>query len=590
MKRTLTRGLALSAALTLAFTACNKGEEGGKGPATAAVKTEAKAPAPAFLKYVPADTPYVFANLEPAPQPVFDKLMTKVEPMMADLEGLLNAELAKAPTNPEDVSEKVGRAILEEFKGRLNRKGLEELGFSAQIRMAIYGIGFLPAVRMELKNADAFKAAVARVEAKSGQKLAVTKTGDVEHWIIDKGEGFFVAGIQGGELVLGMGPAKAKDLYLPVLFGAKAPAATLESSGALTKLIEQYKFTPHGAGFVDLKTLSSIFVGTATGLNADIAAALREPTEPTPPPECQAEIPALAANFPRVVFGYEEFNDRLAVANLLVESTPALGQELAALALPVPGLTSSPAGNPALVFGLGIDLEKTMALAKTKAGAVQAAPYKCMMLGGLNEAANDVLAGLSQPLPPFINMVKGLSLTVKDAKIGPGMGPDPLAAFQDAQAYLTISSASPAELLGMVKVMLPPPFAALTVAPDGKPVAIPTEGLPPFIKTPTITMTSNALALSAGEGMDKEVGALLAAPPAAGDRPLFVIGYHLGKVMTAVSEKLKEATANLPPEQKAEIDAQLARNKSIAELIGLVGFSLHAGDKGISFKPRVHFN
>lgn len=596
MKFDVSRHLLLATSLIAGLSACNKdADKAEPGKGTQAVTAAApKAALPNFLKYVPADTPYVFANLEPAPKAVFDKLMAKLEPIMGELNGLLDAQLAAAPAgDAASTSDKVGRAILEEMKGRLNQKGLEELGLSAQTRMVIYGIGVLPAIRMELKNPDAFRAAVARVEAKSGQKLVVTKTGDVEHWIVEGGEGeqkgFFVAGIQGNELVLGLGPAKAKDLYLPMLFGATKPAATLEGGGALQKIIDDYKFTPHGAGFVDFKLLASLFVDAGTGLNGQISAALKSADEAPTPEECKTEIPALAANFPRAIFGYEEMNDTVMVADFVLETKPEIGTELAALSVPVPGLTASPTGNPVFIFGLGIDVEKTMNLMKTKAAAVQAAPYKCGMLSGINELAMNASAGLAQPLPPFVNMVKGVNLVVRDAKMSPGMAMDPAAALEDAKAYLTISSPSPAELLGVAKVMLPPNLAGIVVAPDGKPVALPTEGLPPFLKSPTITMTSNSLALTIGEGVQTEVADLLA-KPAAGPAPLFVLGYHLGKVMAAMNEKLTAASATLPPDQKAKFEADLARNKAVAELIGLVGFSLHASDKGITFKPSVHWN
>ena len=115
------------------------------------------------------------------------------------------------------------------------------------------------------------------------------------------------------------------------------------------------------------------------------------------------------------------------------------------------------------------------------------------------------------------------------------------------------------------------------------------SGLPPFLKSPTVTMTSNSLALTIGEGMQTEVADLLS-KPASGPKPLFVLGYHLGKVMAAMNEKLSAAAATMPPDQKAKFEADLARNKAVAEMIGLVGFSLLANEKGITFQPRVHWN
>ena len=565
--------------------ACNKdAKNDAPGTAKPGVAAPQALTVPAILKSVPADTPYIFANFEPMPKPVLDKIFAKLAPIMDELSASVDAELAK--TTGDDVGAKVGRALLEEVKGHMSQKGIEELGLSTTPHLAVYGIGLLPAMRLELKDPALFKALIGRVETKAGQKMPTAKLGDVDYWLVEAGEGFFAVAIQGNELVVGVGPSKAKDAYLPLLLGTTKPAATLADGGALLKIVTDYKFAPTGAGYVDVKAIAKILMGDATGPAADIYKAMAE-AAPVLSPDCKGEIAGLVDLAPRIVFGYEEMNETSMVADFVVETKAEIGKDLTTLRAPVPGLTNKVVGNPVFAFGLGLDIEKTVAWLKSKAGAVQAAPYKCEMLGALNQGAGNLVAGLNSPMPPFVSMVKGFNVTVKDAKLGQGMGP--MGGIDDAKAYLTISATNPSELLGAVKLMLPPALGALTVNPDGKAVALPDGILPPFIKTPAITMTSNAIGLSAGDGMQAELGTVLSGPPSQ-DLPLLVIGYNLGKVMAAMNEKLQTTLAALPPDQQAKVQGDMKRSAAIAQLIGYVAFSVNMSERGVVLQERVNWN
>lgn len=580
--------LTLTAAGGLALGACNKDEKpaDGKGATPAAAAPKALT-VPDVLKNVPGDTPYLFANFEPMPKPVLDKIFAKMAPLFGDMTASLDAQLAAAPA--EDTGAKVARALLEELKGHMSAQGIEQLGLSTTPHMALYGIGLLPAVRLELKDAKAFKELVSRVETKVGQKVPTAKAGEQEYWLIESGDGFVAAAVVGNELVFGLGPAKAKDLYLPLLLGTAKPASTLADGGALLKIVEDYKFSPTGTGYVDIKGISRTIMGDATGLNADIYKLLAD-AAPALSPDCKAEIGGLVDLAPRVVFGYEELNETVMVADFVIETKPEIGKDLAGLRAAVPGLTKSPAGNPLLVFGLGLDIEKAIGWAKAKAAAVQATPYKCEMLAPISQGAGNLVAGLNGPLPPFVNLIKGVALTVQEANLeNANLAMGPAGALQDAKAYLTISATNPSELLGAVKLMLPPPIAALTINPDGKAVALPAEGLPPFIKSPMVTMTSNAIALSVGEGTQATVDGVLKAAPA-GEPPLFVIGYNVGKFMGAMAKQMESSLAGLPPEEAARRQADLKASKAAGDLFGFIALSLNLSEKGVVLQERLNWN
>ena len=64
----------LSAVLGLSLTAC--------GQSDSTDTTEVSATANPLLSYVPADTPYLTANLEPLPEPVIDAYLERWQPVI----------------------------------------------------------------------------------------------------------------------------------------------------------------------------------------------------------------------------------------------------------------------------------------------------------------------------------------------------------------------------------------------------------------------------------------------------------------------------------------------------------------------------
>ena len=78
--------------------------------------------------------------------------------------------------------------------------------------MAIYGMGVFPVVRVSLKDADALRSAIARVEAASGIDFAQRSLGANEYWKISDGEaqaGVYIA-ILDDHLAISMFPTSAE--------------------------------------------------------------------------------------------------------------------------------------------------------------------------------------------------------------------------------------------------------------------------------------------------------------------------------------------------------------------------------------------
>ena len=79
----------LAAASTFLFAACSKSDDEKESAASGALSS-----ADSILQYVPADTPYVFANVAPIPDELMDKLEPKIDRLLQSYQGLLTEVVA----------------------------------------------------------------------------------------------------------------------------------------------------------------------------------------------------------------------------------------------------------------------------------------------------------------------------------------------------------------------------------------------------------------------------------------------------------------------------------------------------------------
>ena len=374
------RLLSAVTALSLAIAACG----GRKEPET-------------LLGYVPADTPYVFANIDPVPKAYIDAMADKMAPIASLYEDMIKDALAKLAKEPaDDPAIPVVKAILEELQGKISLAGMESIGLSSQAHIAMYGVGLVPVVRAELKDPAAFQAFIGRVEKRAGQPLLAFKVGDQSYWRIGK-EGEEMAGLMAiaeGDLVLSLMPAKPSNELLERLLGVTLPEESLADEHKLQDLNKQYGFTPNGSGYIDMVRVMQSLVEEKTGIEKEFVAAIGSKDE-LPTPECKAELLGIAANMPRFAFGYTKLDEQQVDMLALLELKPELAKPLAAIPAPVPGLGAPT--DSVFDFGFSLDVQKMVDFANAQAAAVAATPYKCADLADLNTGFAELRTSMANP-------------------------------------------------------------------------------------------------------------------------------------------------------------------------------------------------
>lgn len=499
------------------FGGCNK--DGGDG----ALKS---LDAAAYLARIPADTPFAMVSLTPMPRSFTDGIGESMAPL-ADMLQARMAELKQETTDP------LGKALLAELDGKLSRKGMESLGVSLEPRMALYAIGFSLAFRLDLANGKPLEEAIGRVEQASGKALAKAQLGGVSYReYVNEQEGIAIAiAILGNELVVGAMHKNARDKVLPVLFGTAKPEKSLAESKMLDKLVSDYALSGVWLGFIDVQALWRLVSGEASALTRETMAASGVVLPPLSD-VCKSELSALVGTVPRVVFGYQEITDKTTRSIVAVELTGTLGAELSDLGAGGFDLAKLSEGQPLFMLGMNADMAKVLAWARKKAAAMAASPYQCEHLAELDQAVEEMVRDLNEPLPPHVEGIKGMVMVVSDFQMA-GIMPS-------GSGYGAIVLDNAVQVAELAKAEIPQ-LSGITVKAGDEPISVPL-GLP-GLPSVEILLREKEIGLAAGAGALDKLKALLGSKASDGG-PAMVLGYDYGKIMQLTTQGLATGNAS----------------------------------------------
>jgi hypothetical protein len=522
----------------LALAGCGDDE----APASIAGSTATGAGTP--LAFVPADTPYVFANLESWPTEVIEawsELMAPVQAGYRESLVLMRAELAKAAKDGDPDSSRKMLAVMELFEDKLTLDGWEQIGFASTGRLALYGVGLVPVLRMEVADADKLRAFIARLETALETTFPVADLDGTAYWRFAPDDDVpfaMVMAIIGPHLVLSLDPGP-EVAPLATVLGLTPPATSLVDSGELVEVNREHGYGPYGTFLVDSQRFATALIGTETQESWFTAKLAADGTPITP--ECRSEYLAMAGTVPRMVSGYTAFDARNIDSGLVMELRPDLATGLMAISAPVPGLGG---GGSAVPFdaGFGIKLDKFAEFLQARASAITAQPYKCEQLAGLNESASQVstqAAGMYMAAGWFT----GMRMVLSELD-----WPEGAAKPERVEGAMVIASPNPVGLVGMLKGFVPQ-LSGLEISPGGEPQALALgemagaagEDLPPTF----VAMSDAAIGLGVGESSAAGLKAQLAQAPGS-PPPLLYFAYQgemYARLMKRIEDFSEAATA-----------------------------------------------
>ncbi len=523
-----------------------------------------------LLQHIPADTPYAFVSMGGGGTRDFiAKIYAPLTPLLTQVDG----KLAALDQNTLGLSADrfaLLRAVVGELRGKLSVDGLAQLGLDVEARFALYGLGVLPALRLQLRDPAALRAAIERVQTGSGVRFATRKLGDIEYWHLGDGTVSAAIAIIDDQLVAGLAPTAQAEKTFALLLGVERPARHLGGSDRFKQLLTEHDLGRISAGFIDARVLAEAFMGEGDALNRDSVAGVAPDLAakwPTLTAECKQEIRSLVALAPRMVFGTEKIDGDGFAGKFVLELRPDVAQELMTMRAAVPGLDAETMKTALFAMGAGFDVARALTFAQSRAAAIQAAPYTCPALADINNAAIEAGAELKKA-PTELLQARGGTLVAEELKLA-GFIPTTI------RGYVSVASADVLTLLRPLMNM--PPFAGQTIKDDGSVVSLSAGAIPFLTDLSFAAQAGKGAVLAVGAGSADHVKSLLGAPPPT-DPPLLVMVYDMGRI-GGVTGQLMGASGQTPPEMQVLLDFYKA--------FGSVVYDAHATERGVVMSTRM---
>lgn len=455
MKFSRTFVLILSSALLL--TACNKEDE-----AVVAVKANTNP----LLAYVPADTAYVYADLEPVPEAITDAYVTRFQPALDVLTKKINEFQAEyqAGDHQGKPAARLASAVLDELGGSISEENLNRVGLSTRAHFAFYAEGVFPVIRLGLIDAGALRSAIGRIEAKMGVELPASELNGAKYWRLaedDMPVGIYIA-IDDRQLVLSMFPVGAEDSLLPVFLGQQMPAQSLASNNTLGVMNHAKGYAGYGTGYLDIQKLADEILDPGSHTRGMLGDKLNSELDSLDA-VCVEEVKSMIAKTPRMTAGITRLTANEMAMRYDLEIEPSLATSLAALVSDVPAATP---GDYLLSASLALKVGKLREFVLEKATALTANPYQCSRLQDFNDEAEKLVSQLNIPMPPMVNNLLGVRIMINDY--------DPSTSLTRGDGLLAVHVDKPEMFVGMASMIIPG-FENLDLANQKEPVRIPPE-------------------------------------------------------------------------------------------------------------------
>lgn len=559
------------------------------------------------LAFVPADTPYVVANLDIMDDSTRTALLAQADAQLPSQLAQLDAAADRLAAKDPDGA-RLLRALRTEFNGKTIETFAQGAGLDLKGYSALYGLGLAPVLRFQLSDPKAFEGFISRLETAYGKKLDLANADKQSYRK-------YVFAASGTEMILAMVdkqavaallPADASPALLRQALGLDRPQKSLQDDGRLTALAKAKGYQKWLVGDLDLTRALPLAVSGKDPLIGAIQKAHAEAEsvktgEPVAnqlqsSPSCATDAARIAARVPTLSFGYTQLDAKHQDVRFDMALAEDISKAFASLKVNLPGLGHSGVAPFDLSLAMPVAQLRTFWLAQ--ADAVAAKPFTCPSLTDLNDSFAKLGPAMQKAaIPPFGDML-GLRIALDSLVPGQNSG---LPTFT---GRLVLGTNNPAGLLAMGQMMVPA-LSQLKATNDGKPLPLPKDMTSMLGQPAWLAMSDKALALGVGAGEDGKLGDTLKDP--VGDTGQMTRMHLTGamylswlQLMEQKVDSLAAATAAISKGDEPSIDgveaddssavaaadaarskAQFTAMKSQAERVESIDAEMHIDDSGM---------
>jgi hypothetical protein len=526
------------------------------------------------LEYVPADTAFLSAQLEPV-----------------DLVAYLNAfglspdyyseasqqQLATLVAESDEPQLKFIFSLAHQYMRALSQpEQLEVLtGIKPQVRSLSYLVGLAPVMRIELANEAAFWQLFDRAEEASGisHQVMPGDAGGYRSYRFTLGEysaELLVSVTDGwGNMALVL-PVQGEQTRQLVLMAAK-PERNITSDNQLANMVSKYKLNPNAIGFISFQQIVTGLTTTDGNRLANDVQLMANPQfnaamAPWRSAECQQDLTTITNSWPGIYLD-SQINSEAGQAThvrskmLLPTSNADTVTTLSGIRGFVPSHVANGMNGAVFSMALGLDMaEFAPAITKIWRGLTQPA-YQCPQLAQLQQQMQQANPMAILAAGAMVNGVRGASVTVNDLVLDANTMQ---VAAVDAMLSVTVKNAR--NYLEGLKGMVPG-MAEISLPAEGEELALNSvlPMLDAFGITPMLQVNDSHLVVYAGDKGTSQAKATL--QQAIDKNGMLSIGMDYARFFSIMVETMQASGQPVPDELSSltDMDMQIQVNMDIDE-------------------------
>lgn len=555
------------------------------------------------LAFVPADTPYVVANLDVLSDSTRTALLAQADAQLpsqlAQMDSVADRLAAKDPDGA-----RLLRALRAEFNGKTVEGFAKSAGLDLKGYTAFYGLGLAPVVRFQLSDPAAFEGFIGRLETAYGKKFVVATEGKQSYrkYVSTEAGVEVILATVDKQAVAALLPANPPQALLREALGLDRPQKSMQDAGRLADLAKARGYKQWLVGELDLARALPLALGGKDALVESVrkAHAQAESAKTGEPvanqlqtsPACSTEAARVAARVPSISFGYTELDAKHQDGRVDIALADDISKAFAGLKVDLPGLGN--AGTAPFDLSLALPVASLRTFWLAQASAVAAKPFTCPALTDLNEGFAKLDPVLQKAaIPPFGDLL-GVRIALDT------LTPNANSSLPTFSGRLVLATSNPSGLLAMGQMMVPA-LAQMKPSSDGKPVALPQQMTGMLGQPAWVAMGDKALALGVGAGEDAKLASTLKEPGGSGGQ---MSRMHLSGAMylswvQLMQDKMDTLTAaanamgknddsspDQPDDAAARSKAQFDAMKLQAERVDSIDAEMHVDSKGMVITSR----
>ncbi|MDN5923867.1 MAG: hypothetical protein L0H70_02575 [Xanthomonadales bacterium] len=494
------------------------------------------------LAYVPANTPYVVANLKPIDNATAAIML---DPLNRSLPAQVNNLKSIADALDHDQQKpfaQLSRALANELDGKTAQQFASDVGMDMHGLGALYGVGLSPVWRLPLADPAKFQAFISRLETAYGKPLAQAKSGKFVYRHLQPTDTHvqLLLDIENQQVVFAIAPAAADQALIDRILGVQRPEHSAEDTQLLKNLAKANGYLSSTIGMLNIQRLPAM-------MDDPLFKAMIQEHDSVPiPSACATDFARITARVPLLSFGYTQLSANHIAYRTDVALAPDIVKAFTAFKVPLPGFGS--AMDAPLDYAMALPMPQLQSFWKAQAAAVSAKPFTCPLLSKLNTGL-PMLANVALPMLADLRGVRLSIDQITEAASGsiPGIRGRLLIASTDPTALLVKASSFVSDL------------GSLQLKADSQPVALPAP-LTAMTRQPGwIAMNDKALAIGLGSGEGVKLTSMLTAATGNSDGVWFkahMDGHLYSQYVTWMGHRVQTNLQQAQAGQHGKIDAK----------------------------------